>query len=95
MSEYDGSQGDAEHIRHSLSELHLASPLQGAGDAYVTVRSADIADTKANPDLSTPPAPPLDVGENSDILVAMSTTPGQLLCLLLYQQTAALHRTFV
>lgn len=76
-SEFDGSEVDAEQIRHSLSQLHLESPLQGGSDVYATVRSADIADTRGNIDSNPPPEPPLDVGENSDILVAMSTTPGK------------------
>ena len=75
LSERDGSDTDAEHIRQSLSQLHLASPLLGAGDSNTPV---NMADTKGNPDTSAAPALPLDVGETSDVLVAMSVTPGGL-----------------
>lgn len=66
-----------EHILLSLSKLQLGPPAVAGGDSAALGASENMTDTKGSPDQNVIPTPALDVSDNSDILVAMATTPGK------------------
>lgn len=77
LSERDGGDPNVEYILQSLSKLQLGPPTTAVGDSAALGASENMTDTKGSPDQNVIPTPPLDVSDNSDILVAMATTPGK------------------